>query len=138
MVYLVEWIVADRVVLMRWVGDQTAATVEEGVTHLSAFLTKGTPPVHVISDLRYIGSFPTSLASLKKLMVRHENAGQALAVGGNTLSRFVSTMLTRFSGAPVLTFKDSLGEALTFLERVDPSLPQGLNYTDRPPNIISE
>jgi hypothetical protein len=135
--YQVEWIVENRVMLFRAVGDQTLETVEDGVGRLRGFLDKGTAPIHVISDSRYVGSFPASLSVLKKLMTKHEKAGHTVSVGGNAVSKFVSMMVTRFSGGTPLEFKDTFGDALVFLQRVDTSLPREIDYKDRHPDGIT-
>jgi hypothetical protein len=132
--YQVEWIVENRVVLMRWIGNQTMQTVEEGVNRLQAFLDKGTPPVHVISDSRYLGRFPASLDALKKVMKQHKNSGQTVSIGGNAATRFVSMMTTRLSGGVRLEFRDTFEDALVFLRRMDTTLPNEIDYQDRPPD----
>lgn len=132
--YHVEWIVANRIVLLQGVGDQTIETVSDSATRLTKFLTAGSPPVHVLSDLRYLGSFPTNLKTLQRFMVNHENSGQVLVIGGNALAKFVSKALTRFSGGAAVTFKDSIAEAIEFLQRLDTTLPEAINYPERSPN----
>ncbi len=131
--YIVEWIVERRVILFRGVGDQTVETIETGVNRLHEFFAQGIPPVHVISDSRYIGNFPANIGALKQLMAHHENSGYVVAIGGNALSKFVSLTLTKLSGGEPLEFSETLEAALVRLTRIDPSLPQQIDYPDNSP-----
>ena len=87
----------------------------------------------MISDSRYVGSFPTNINALKQLVVRHENSGYIIAIGGDALAKFVGLALTKLGGGEPLIFSDTLAEALIRLTRMDPSLPPSIDYFDQPP-----
>jgi hypothetical protein len=136
--YIVKWIVENRIVLFQADGDQTVESVTEGFNHLQEFISKGQAPVHVISDARYLGKFPTSFKSLKMGLFKHEKSGYAVSIGGNILSKFVSTMMARLSDGSQLVLKDSFADAFYFLKTVDTSLPRAIEYEDSPPQKISD
>ena len=121
--YIVEWIVDKRVASFKGEGDVTIEEVEDAVERLTKLLDEGEAPLHTISDSRSIGKFPTSLSTLKKLMTPHPKAtGWSILIQDNTATRFISEMLTRFSGQSKIRSFTNLKEAFIFLERIDPSL----------------
>jgi hypothetical protein len=135
--YIVEWIVENRIVLFQADGDQTVESVTDGFNRLQAFISKGEAPVHVISDARYLGKFPTSFKSLKMGLFKHEKSGYAISIGGSTLSKFVSTMMAKLSDGSQLILKDSFEDAFFFLKSVDASLPRAIEYEDVPPAMTA-
>ncbi len=134
--YVVEWIMENRIVLFRPVGDQTIETLEDGVNRLQELLNVGISPVHVISDSRYVGRFPTNLKSISlvKSLTKHDNAGHAVSIGGNSMVKFISMMLAKSSGDDRLVYKNTFEDAMLLLQRLDLSLPQEIDYIDRPPD----
>lgn len=131
--YEVKWILHQRIVLLQAVGDQTIEDIEEGIKQLNDFFTGGQPPVHVISDSRYMGKFPVSLKLLNQQMKPHENSGYTVAIGGNALTNFISKMLSRAAKGPDMIFSDSIESALAQLQHLDATLPQQIDYIDQPP-----
>lgn len=121
--YIVKWLVEGRVTYFKGIGDVTVEDVEDGVRRLHALLDMGEAPVHTVSDNRSIGKFPGSLSTLKKLMSSHPKAsGWTILVQEDTATRFVSEMLTHFSGNHKLKSFTNLEAALSFLERNVPNL----------------
>jgi len=95
------------------------------------------PMVHVIFDLRYIGSIP-ALSELGKVQYpQHPCAGYSITVGAfqNPLMRFLVTMATAITKS---RSKDvaTLTEGYRYLAEKDPSLPpvRAWNY---PPGSVS-
>jgi hypothetical protein len=134
--YIVKWIVENRIVLFQADGDQTVESVTDGFNRLQELIESGQTPVHVISDARYLGKFPTSLNTLKMGLFKHEKSGYAISIGGNILSKFVSTMMAKLSDGSQLILKDSFEDAFFFLTSVDPSLPREIEYQDHSPTKI--
>lgn len=127
---VVEWMVQDRVIFVRGVGDQTIESIEAVTAQLKDLMSSGEPPVHVVIDNRYVGHVPKSIKLLSNFMTKHENSGYVVAIGGNELIKFFSKMLAKMSGSNMLTFKDSIEDALLWLQKLDESLPQEIDYIE--------
>jgi hypothetical protein len=123
MAYEIEWLVDNRVLYIKPVGDVTVEDMEAAIERMQVMMDNGEAPIHSISDNRFVGKFPTSLSTLKKLMTPHPKVtGWSLLIQENTATRFISEMLTRFTGQRnIRSFKD-LSEGLAFLKRNDQSL----------------
>jgi hypothetical protein len=123
MAYQIEWLLENRVLYIKAVGDVTIEDLEAAISIMTTMLDNGEAPIHSISDNRFVGKFPTSLSTLRKLMTPHPKAkGWSLLIQNNTATRFIGEMLTRFSGQSKIKSFTTLVEGLAFLERNDPSL----------------
>jgi hypothetical protein len=123
MAYEISWLVENRLMYIKYVGDMTVEDLELAIQEMQALLDVGEAPIHTISDNRFLGQFPTSLSTLKKLMTPHPKAiGWSVLIQENTATRFIGEMLTRFSGQHQVKSFARLRDALTFLERNDTSL----------------
>ena len=96
--YQVEWIVENRVILFRGIGDQTIETIENAVNRLYQFTNQGIEPVHLVTDTQYTGNFPNNINALKQVMTRPKNIGIVMIIGGNSLSKFITLALTKITG----------------------------------------
>lgn len=124
MPYEIKWLVEGRVLYIKPVGDISLEDLEDSVTRMQAMLDAGEAPIHSISDNRFVGKFPTSLSTLRKLMSPHPKAsGWSLLIQENTATRFVSEMLTRvIVGQNRIKSFTNLFDTIKFLERNDQSL----------------
>ena len=131
--YQVEWIVENRVILFRGIGDQTIETVEDAVNRLYKLANQGIEPVHLITDTQYTGSFPKNINALKQVIARPKNIGIVMITGGDSLYKFISLTLTKITGGESPVFRNTLEDALTYLAFLDPTLPHPIEYTDQSP-----
>lgn len=123
MPYEITWLVENRVLLTRPVGDISIEELEDAVVRMQTMMNAGEEPIHTLSDNRQVGTFPTSLSTLKKFMTRHPKAtGWSVLIQDNSAARFVSEMVTRFAGQSKLKSFVTLQEGVAFLERNDKSL----------------
>lgn len=123
MPYEIKWLVDGRVLYIKPVGDISVDELENSVSQIQAFMDEGEAPIHSISDNRFVGKFPTSLSTLKKMMSPHpKGTGWSLMIQENAATRFIGEILTRFSGQNKLKSFTTLREGLAFLERNDASL----------------
>ena len=135
--HTIEWIVEGRVILHRGIGDQTVETIEDSVRRLNEYLDEGTAPVHMIVDQRFLGNFPADIKTIKRAVLsRHENIGIVIAVGGNVMFKFFSTVLTKITGGEPMAYSDTLEDALLRLTHFDPTLPPQIDYPDHSPTDL--
>jgi len=137
--YQVEWIIENRVLLFRGIGDQTEATVEDGIKSLQALINSGDAPVYVVSDSRYVKRFPMKIGLLKQLTMAggsNPKSGTTVLVGGDSVSKFISQLLVQFSSGQKPYVTNTVGEALEYLYTMDSTLPC-IEYVDQPPQIKS-
>lgn len=128
--YIVEWVVENRIIVTRAIGDQTKEAIADSIDRLQALMSLGDTPVHVISDSRQLGKYPTDLTLLRKLVSKHEKSGRTVIVGGDDLSRFVSKLLTQFAGSKSPEFRDTISGAVQWLQSIDESLPGDVHYDE--------
>ncbi|MGJ3240705.1 MAG: hypothetical protein ACFE0Q_18495 [Anaerolineae bacterium] len=131
--YAIDWVMENRIVISRPVGDQTKESVTNAIFTLKERIEAGTAPVHVISDLRYVGAFPTDLSMLVKMIERQANSGYTIVIGGTRLTHFFSRVLAQFGGGRSPEFFDNVADALAWLQKVDATLGDDLHYDEAPP-----
>lgn len=130
MSYTIDWLVPQRITIIEIVGNYTSHDLTESTIQVrDGFLDKGTPPVHLICDVRQITSYPTQIFVIKQaseIYLRHPNMGRLLLVGfDNPLMRFIAsavsqTMRARFQQA------ESIEQALSNLKAYDQTLEESL------------
>lgn len=128
--YIVEWVVENRIIVTRAIGDQTKEAIADSIDRLQELMSLGDTPVHVISDSRQLGKFPTNVTLLRKLVTKHEKSGRTVIVGGSDVAQFVSKLLTQFSGSKSPEFSDTIGGAVQWLQSIDESLPSDVHYDE--------
>lgn len=122
----IHWFVPDRVV---YVGSNGVVTLEE-MTHAQQFNTSLLDAtthelgVHIIFDTRATTKTPTNISEVRKLnqsLVSHPKLGWVIVLEGNTVLRFISSMMAQLSHIhmkPVATWED----ALVFLDYIDSTM----------------
>jgi len=130
--YKLEWLVEGRVVLMQGIGNQTIVDLQAGVEQLFEMLTAGDAPVHILSDSRYIGKFPTRITAVKYLLKHHEKSGHTVLIGGSALIKFISIMFNKMSSGRDPLFAETIVDAIEILQRIDATLPKDVSYEERP------
>lgn len=130
--YEVRWIVEGKIILMRAIGDQTPESILDSVEQLHNLFEVGEAPIHVISDNRHVGEYPTNLGSLKALMKSHDNSGYVMIIGGDKLSKFLSKMLAHFSGNAEPKYSSTIAESIAWLQAIDSRLPDDITCDESP------
>lgn len=128
----VIWIVESRVILAQPRGDQTLQDIEDMNEQMMTMIMEGSPPVHVISDVRYMGKYPTSLKTLTNLFQLNANVGAMALIGGNTLTKFTTKMLKSLLRWGDMAFFDDIQEGVSYLQSIDTNLPKSIDYDETP------
>jgi hypothetical protein len=120
----IEWLVKDRVILIRPVGDFESHIALEAVAEVKQMVNEGIHPVHLIVDtsrvtthLRDPRIFGTSLDSLRY----NRNIGRLVFIYTNHFARFAGELLARFLGVP-FRLASTHSHALEILSRLDVTL----------------
>ena len=94
-----DWYIKDRVVVHRPVGEETLEIIQQHNDQLLMFLDKGTAPVHIIVDARYLTKVPTSLLKLSNAtsFLSHPSTGWVITVSNSPLITFLGGMLPQIS-----------------------------------------
>lgn len=119
----VSWLIPQRLIRVRMVGVMTVADVAAISEAIKVLVIAGQPPVHLISDMRDLQSFPTNLKELSKVLDKKlaERTGWVVLISTNIILRFTSSMLAQFGGSKTRVFSDHQ-EAIVFLNDMEPSL----------------
>jgi hypothetical protein len=122
MPFQVTWYHSDRVIYVRLEGLVTLEEISGATEKVIEHVYQGTPPVHVLSDLRDMHKFPTNLVDISRSVKPMDNTilGYTLIVGLNPVVRFLTSAISQFFKARYRTF-NTPDEALAFLAEVDPS-----------------
>ena len=112
-----------RVIQWRVWGQITLEEIAQMGRDQQKLLSEGTSPVHTLSNITDVASFPTDLRLLKEALdgINHPHIGWVLIVGTTTpLKRFVTTTVTQLVIPNVrLRMFNSMDEAIEFLKHVD-------------------
>jgi hypothetical protein len=129
------WLLEDKVSYLVFSGDVTLDELHEGNAVGIAMMESApdTLLIHSIHDAHNVTSFPNSLKAVMdtaRTSREHPQMGWSVSVGlANPITRFVVTMVEKLTQSRQ-RYIDTLDEALTFLNDVDPSLPD-LHAIDR-------
>jgi hypothetical protein len=127
MSYELKWYVPQRVV---FVDNHDSLTVEQLGNFVADitrdFLDHGTPPIHVISDLTKMSTFPTQLGqvnTMAKDFMGHPNMGALILINtsNNPLVRFIGSVVSQITGVEFYIVKN-FEDAVERLKRLDPNL----------------
>src|SRR5262249_22059413 len=128
------WYFDDRVAFQRIYGNVTIEDLQQNLQSTLLLIDAGTPPVHVISDLREIAKFPMDVNKLKDIfqLPQRPNMGWTLIITNNALLRFFTSIVVQIAHTnyKIVT---SYEEALDLLRRVDPTLADILPAEIKPP-----
>ncbi|MEL6151578.1 MAG: hypothetical protein AAFU54_28965 [Chloroflexota bacterium] len=126
-----KWLLADRIILHRNVGDVTAADLLDVDAPLNAMLLEGAQPeIHVIVLANPDGKGPMSLrAFTAATWMRNERLGWTVVVGlENVILRFAADASSQVFNMKT-KFVDTPEEAIAVLKRVDLSLPDDIDLS---------
>lgn len=126
MPYQTGWYVEKRIILTRYTGIIGIEDIHGQIAETHALIEEGTPLIHSIIDLSQIEKWPplnvvNEFRSMNIDSVR-ERMGWSIIVANNVVLKFGSALF-----APIFNLRQrifsNLGEALTFLQENDPTLP---------------
>jgi hypothetical protein len=123
MAYEIGWRVERRLIYLRVWDNMPLLEANEAVEKILEALNQGSPPIHMIVDLRELRFSPTGIQANLQLnsYLRHPNLGWLVTVGGTPLTQFIANVVKKFY--PIkMHHSDSFDAVLEFLLRKDPSL----------------
>jgi hypothetical protein len=117
------WYVGNRIAFQRIYGNVTIEDLQQNLQSTLVLIDTGTPPVHVISDLREIVKFPMNVNQLKEVFQLPErpNMGWTVIITNNALLRFFTSIIVQIARTnyKIVT---SYEDAVDLLRRIDPTL----------------
>ena len=123
MAYELGWRLEGRVIYLRVWDILPLLEAHEAVEKIAAAVEEGSPPIHIIVDLKALRFSPTGIQTNLRLnsYLRHPHIGWIVTIGGTPLTQFLSNVVRQFF--PIkLQQTDSLEASLDFLRSTDPSL----------------
>jgi hypothetical protein len=118
-----SWYHNLRVIYWRVWGQVTLEEIAQIRLDQQKLLGEGTSPIHTISNITDVASYPTDIRLLKEALdgINHPHIGWVLIVGTTTpLKRFVTTTVTQLVIPNVrLRMFNRMDEAVEFLKHVD-------------------
>lgn len=132
MSYEIKWYVPQRVIFVDNHDSLTADQLKNFVADItSGFLDGNEGPIHVISDLTKMSTFPTQLGqvnTMAKDFMGHPNMGALVLINtsNNPLVRFIGSVVSQITGVEFYIVKD-FDDAVERLKRLDPNL----DFADR-------
>ena len=122
MPYKMSWYYPSRIVLVEVIGDVDSSELSALGEELNRFLNEGQSPIHVITDARNLGSFPTKAQDVRNALKNLEAFGIDIIVGfKNPIAKFLATVMSRLSNFEV-RLVDDMEQAENTLRRLDPTL----------------
>jgi hypothetical protein len=120
----VHWLIPNRAILFTGFGTVLLPELVEGNSLILELLAQGQPPIHVVSDTSQNLTFPSPLDMRNAVTYLNSPVvGQAVVGGvGNMFLHFIVKMMGKMTNKPI-TLHNSVEEALRYLQRQDPSLP---------------
>ena len=122
---VVRWLVPDRVIFVSGEGHISPA-VREWINTRIIYLMHScaTPRIHLISDVRRITQVSFSSITNPSPVLSHPRRGWFISVGASK-SWLMQAVLRAMVWMMTLNYRDcpTIGEALTQLNQLDPSLP---------------
>lgn len=126
MSYVLSWNQPGRIAYVRFNGDLSGDELTEFSENFTAhYLNPATLKVHLISDIRAMGKFPTRMGAVRQateLFLRHEKMGVLVVIGSmHPLTKFLISIVTQIVGNEY-RLVDTEEEALATLYKFDQSL----------------
>lgn len=126
MSYVLSWNQPGRIAYVRFNGDLTHEELTEFSQNFSEhYLAPSAAQVHLISDIRAMGKFPTRMGAVRQateIFLRHEKMGVLVVIGSmHPLTKFLISIVTQIVGNEY-RLVDSEDEALMTLYKFDQSL----------------
>lgn len=126
MPYTIVWLIPGRIVQSCFMGDLTEQDLVGHSTTIQAYLASGQAPIHEITDLSELVSYPRNIARIKPMVTssnQHPAYGWSIIYGRmNIATRYMVSTAAYFMG---LRFRlvNTQAEALAVLRELDPTLP---------------
>ncbi len=126
MPYVLSWNQPQRIAFVRFNGDLSADELTEFSENFVAhYLSPSIVNVHLISDIRAMGKFPTRMAAVRQateIFLKHDRMGVLVVIGSmHPLTKFLISIVTQLIGNEY-RLVDTEEDALTTLYRFDNSL----------------
>lgn len=130
MPYQIAWHLEKRILMVKMFGLLTDEESSEIGTINSQHLAEGIAPVHIIVDTTELEKFPTNLRQNSQFMayLRTPSLGWVIVIGltHNVLAKFAVSVISQVIKFR-LSQRDSMSDALTFLEGYDSTLKLNRN-----------
>ncbi len=118
----VSWYEPDRIIFLDVQGDVGIDELQQCTQELNRLFATGTAPVHIITDARQMGKFPTKLLEVRKALSELSSFGMDIIIGfDNPVARFLASAVSQMSRFEVRLVKDK-AEAIQIISRIDSSL----------------
>jgi hypothetical protein len=112
-------------------GEVSLAELKQSMAELMVFMDQSDRPLHLISDMRRIESYPNNIRELSKtlLVFSHPRMGWEILISNSPAARFIGSSVVQISSSQVgraARFKAfaTADEVMVFLKRLDPSLTE--------------
>lgn len=121
------WLIEKQVIIAYVIGDTTIEEMQASDRALDALVSAGTPPVHILADIKDMGRFPLDLIGLRKTTtyLQHPNMGHIAVYGASRMASSFTQMLASLAGVKV-RFVHNYTEAINYLASVDPRIKEAL------------
>jgi DNA invertase Pin-like site-specific DNA recombinase len=128
MSYTVRWLAEPYAVFFEVIGDFPTTEIIAFNAEINSLISGGERPVHVVSDLSRVGSFPHNLVELRKTItfLQNANIGLITIFGAPRLAAAFAQMLINLSGMKT-QFVRNYSEALTHLAAKDARIKAALD-----------
>jgi hypothetical protein len=112
-----SWLIPDKILLCRWIGDISGEDVRVLVEELGIVLDGAAYPIHTVIDLSEVRqvSFEAAYAYLQSSIPRHVRQGQTGIVRSNIEGEIVADLANRISRRELVRTFDTRDEASQFL-----------------------
>lgn len=122
------WYIRERIIFHRPVGELSLDGIRHRNDQFAKLLNKGSRPVHIIVDSRYITQMPTNLLQLSQAtpFIRHPSLGWAITVSNTSLMTFLGGLLPQIGSLARYRVVSEVDFGLNFLKEQDHSLDWSL------------
>jgi hypothetical protein len=112
-----SWLIPDKVLLCRWIGDISGEDVRVLVEELGIVLDGAPYPIHTVIDLSEVQqvSFEAAYVYLQSSIPRHVRQGRTGIVRPNIEGEVAADLVNRISRRELVRTFDARDEACRFL-----------------------
>ncbi len=127
MPYTIRWLAEPYAVIFSVMGDFPVTEIRLFDAEINTLISGGERPVHVVSDLSQVSSFPYNLVELRKTVtcLRNSHLGNIAIYGAPRIASAFAQMLISLAGINV-QFVRNYSEALAHLAATDPRIKEAL------------
>jgi hypothetical protein len=125
MAYTIGYLMDKKVVRISYDGDLTQEDALTSNVEAIELIRAGNKPVHFIADATDLKNVKINLMQLREIasFLYEPQLGWLIVIGGHPVARFISSIIMQLRHKN-FRYTDSLEEAITILERVDPTITQ--------------